>query len=100
MKATVFVEKVGKKKYRASTSQPVPLETEGASQDEALERLYDLARKRLASGQLFQMNLPVGSATNPWQAFAGIWKDHPDFDAFLENVAEYRRSANRPDSTS
>ena len=38
MKATVFVEKVGKKKYRATTSQPIPLETEGASQDEALER--------------------------------------------------------------
>ena len=30
------------------------------------------------------MNLPGASATNPWQAFAGIWKDHPEFDAFLE----------------
>ena len=28
------------------------------------------------------------------------WKDHPDFDAFIENIAEYRRSANRPDSVS
>ncbi len=100
MKATVFVEKVGRKKYRATTSQPVPLETEGASQDEALERLYELANKRLASGQLFQMNLPGASATNPWQAFAGIWKDHPDFDAFLENIAEYRRSKSTPDSSS
>jgi hypothetical protein len=35
MQATVFVEKVGKKKYRATTSQPLSLETEGASQDEA-----------------------------------------------------------------
>jgi hypothetical protein len=98
MNATVFVEKVGRKKYRATTSQPIPLETEGASQDEALERLYELAKKRLAAGQLFQMNLPGASATNPWQTFAGIWKDHPDFDAFIENIAEYRRSANRPDS--
>jgi hypothetical protein len=39
MKATVFVEKVGKKKYRATASQPVLLEMEGATQDEALERL-------------------------------------------------------------
>jgi hypothetical protein len=98
MNATVFVEKVGKKKYRATTSHPVPLETEGVSQDEALERLYELAKKRLAAGQLFQMNLPGASATNPWQSFAGIWKDHPDFDAFVENIAEYRRAANRPDS--
>lgn len=94
MKATVFVEKVGKKKYRATTSQPVPLESEGASQDEALERLYELAKKRLASGQLLQMNVPDSPATNPWQAFAGIWKDHPEFDDFLENIAEYRRATN------
>jgi hypothetical protein len=100
MKATVFVEKVGKKKFRATTSQPLSLETEGASQDEALERLYELAKKRLAAGQLIQMNLPDTSATNPWQAFAGIWKDHPDFDAFLENIAEYRRSADQPDPSS
>jgi hypothetical protein len=100
VKATVFVEKVGKKKFRATTSQPVPLETVGESQDEALERLYDLAKKKLASGQLFQMNLPDGPATNPWEAFAGVWKDHPEFDAYLENIAEYRRSVNRADATS
>ena len=99
MKATVFVEKVGKKKYRASTSQPVPLETEGASQDEALDRLYELAKSRLAAGQLILMNLPDPPATNPWQSYAGIWKDHPEFDSFLESIAEYRRSVNRPGSS-
>jgi hypothetical protein len=99
MKANVLVEKLGKKKYRATTSQPIPLETEGTSQDDALERLYELAKKRLASGQLIQMNLPDGPATNPWQAYAGIWKDHPEFDAFLENIAEYRRGVNRPGSS-
>ena len=100
MKTTVFVEKVGKKKFRATASQPLSLESEGSSQDEALERLYELAKKRFASGQFFQMQLPDSSATNPWQSFAGIWKDHPEFDAFLKNIAEYRRSANRPDASS
>ncbi len=100
MKATVFVEKIGRRKYRATTSQPVPLETEGTSQDEALERLRELARKRLAGGQLFQINLGDTSGTNPWQAFAGVWKDHPDYDAFLENIAEYRRSVDRSDTSS
>jgi hypothetical protein len=99
MKATVLVEKVGNGKYRATTSQPIPLETEGKSQDEALERLYDLAKKRLAAGKLVQMNLPDMPSSNPWQCFAGIWKDHPDFDAFLENIAEYRRSVDRHDAS-
>jgi hypothetical protein len=97
MNATVLIEKVGKKKYRATTSQPVPMETEGATQKQALERLYDLAKKRLASGQLLHMNLPDAPSANPWQAFAGIWKDHPDFDAFQANIAAYRASQDRPD---
>ena len=75
-----------------STSQPVPLESEGASQDEALERLYELAKKRLATGKLVQINLPDASSGNPWQKFAGVWKDHPDFDEFLDNIAAYRRA--------
>ena len=99
MNATVLVKKIGKKKYRATTSQPVPLKTEGASKDEALERLYALAKKRLAAGQLLQMDLPDVPAANPWQAFAGIWKDHPEFDAFRENIAAYRSSVDRSDSS-
>jgi hypothetical protein len=74
------------------------LETEGVSKDEALERLYELAKKRLASGQLVLMNFPDNSETNPWRTYAGIWKDHPDFDDFLGNIAEYRRTAARRDS--
>ena len=99
MKATVLVEKIGKR-YRASTSQPIPLETEGKSREEAIERLSDLAQKRIAGGQLLQITLPGPPESNPWLAFAGIWKDHPDFDAFLENIAEYRRTVNRPSSSS
>jgi hypothetical protein len=98
MKATVFIEKVGKRKYRATTSLPIPLESEGVSQNQALERLYELAKKRLACGKLMQMNLPDLPESNPWQAFAGIWKDHPDFEAFLENIAAYRRTVNQLDS--
>ena len=29
----------------------------------------------------------------PWREFAGIWQDNPDFDAFLQNVAELRRQS-------
>ena len=100
MNATVFVEKVGKKRFRACTAHPIPLEAEGATQDEALERLHELAKKRLANGSLFQMNISESVSVNPWRAFAGIWKDHPDFDAFRDNVSAYRRSANQKRSTS
>ena len=91
MKATVFVEKVGKKKYRATTSHPIPLESEGDSQDQALERLYVLAKKRLASGTLMQ-NCRT-TRQQPLAIVRGHLEDHPDFDAFLESIADYRRSA-------
>ena len=100
MTATVLVEKIGRQKYRASTTHPVVLEGEGKSRREALGRLHELARQRLAAGQLVEMSLPGPKEANPWIQFAGIWKDHADFDAFLDNIAAYRRSQSRPDSSS
>jgi hypothetical protein len=94
VKAAVLVEKVSEKKYRASTSQPIPLQTEGRTRAEAVKRLCALARKRLAAGEWRHVSLPGPPQTNPWLAYAGIWKDHPDFDDFLQNIAEYRREVN------
>ena len=67
---------------------------EGRSRDEALKRLCTLARKRLAAGEWEQVSLPGPPEANPWIAYAGIWKDHPDFDDFLKNIADYRRTRN------
>jgi hypothetical protein len=95
--AVVLVEKLGEKKYRASTSQPIPLQTRGRTRDEAVKRLCALARKRLAAGQWQQVPLPGPPQSNPWIAFAGIWKDHPDFDDFLQNIADHRRTVDATD---
>ena len=37
-----------------------------------------------------KFDLVVGNP--PWLTYAGIWKDHPDFDAVMENIAEYGRT--------
>jgi hypothetical protein len=100
METAVLVEKLGKNKYRASTSQPIALESEGRSREEAVRRLCALARKRLAAGQWQHVSLPGPPQANPWITFAGIWKDHPDFDQFLKDIAEYRRTANGLDADS
>jgi hypothetical protein len=100
MKTAVLVEKLGKNKYRASTSQPIALESEGRSRDEAIKRLCMLARKRLAAGEWQEVSLPGPPPANPWVAYAGIWKDHPDLGDFLKNIADYRRARNGPDAAS
>jgi len=27
---------------------------------------------------------------DPWKAYAGIWRDNPDFEAFLQQIAHMR----------
>jgi hypothetical protein len=99
MNMTVLVERVDQHKYRASTSHPVAMESEGQSREEAVERLREQAAQRLKAGELFQVSVPGISDSNPWIKYAGAWKDHPDIDAFLENIAEYRRKVDEANST-
>ena len=97
MDMTVLIEPRNGR-FKASTSQPVAMETEGASREEALQRLQELAQSRLAAGELVQVPLPNGDSGHSWMKFAGVWKDHPDFDQFQQNVAEFRRSLDVPES--
>jgi hypothetical protein len=95
MNLTVLVERIDDNKYRAVTSQPVALETEGTSREEAIERLRELARERLSAAEIVELEIPDVPGSNPWTSFAGVWKDHPDFEEFLENIAEYRRKVDK-----
>jgi hypothetical protein len=41
---------------------------------------------------MVRLEIPEVAVPHPWIPFAGIWKDHPDFDAVLEHIAaEHRR---------
>jgi predicted RNase H-like HicB family nuclease len=92
MKMTVLIERLDEGRYRASTSHPITIESEGCSRDEAVERLRDQAAQRLSGGELVQVQIPGAPDANPWLSYAGIWKDHADFDAVMENISEYRRT--------
>src|SRR4029450_13029677 len=91
MQVTVFVEQLDEQTYRAETTQPITLVTEGRTRDEAIERLRVLAQQRLAEGEMVCLEIPEVAVPHPWVSFAGIWKDHPDLDAVLEAIAEARR---------
>jgi len=91
MTLTVLVERVDDHTYRAETSQPVSLCAEGSTRDEAVRRLRELAVQRLSGGEVLEIRIPEVPGRDAWSTFAGIWKDHPDFDALLENIADCRR---------
>ena len=94
MQVTVFVEQLDDQTYRAETAQPIVLVTEGRTRDEAIERLQVLAQQRLTAGDMVRLEIPEVAAPHPWAPFAGIWKDHPDFDA-----VRYPRSPSLPPHT-
>ena len=92
MRMTVLVERLDEHMYRASTSHPVAMESEGCSRDEAVEKLREQAAQRIKDSELVQVSIPGARDANLWVTYAGIWKDHADFDAVMENIAEYRRT--------
>jgi hypothetical protein len=98
MQVTVFVERLDEQTYRAETTQPVALVTEGRTRDEAIERLRVLAQQRLTAGEMVRLDIPDVAVPHPWVPFAGIWKDHPDLDAVLEHIAAERRQQDAAES--
>jgi predicted RNase H-like HicB family nuclease len=98
MQLTVLVERINDHTYRAETAQPVSLAAEGRTREEALERLRILAQQRLTAGEMVHLELSDVTASHPWVPYAGIWRDHPDIEALLDNITEYRRQLDEAES--
>lgn len=98
MQLTVFVERIDEQTYRAETTQPVSLATEGHTREEAIERLRVLAHQRLVAGEMLQLDLPEIPEPHPWVPYAGIWRNHPAIDTLLKDIASARRRQDKSKS--
>lgn len=91
MKLSVYVERVENNGFRARSGEPLALTSEGATADEAVQRLQELVAARLAQGgQVVEIEVPAPSR-NPWLRLAGMFKDDPLFDEWQQAIAERRR---------
>ena len=98
MQLAVLVERIDEQTYRAETAQPVSLTAEGHTREEAVNRLLELAKQRLAAGEIVHLELSDVDVPHPSIPYAGVWKDHPDFDAFLDNISMARRQLDQTES--
>jgi hypothetical protein len=98
MTVTALVKQIGDRRYRASISQPMLLETEADTPGQAVQQLRQMAMDQIAGGQLVEISLPGSNEPNPWLAIAGAWKDHPDLEQYLQNIADYRRQVDEDES--
>lgn len=87
MEIPVLVEPITGNGYRA---EALGLRGEGATQDEALEKLRSELAQRTAAGARI-VSLAISPGKPPWAEFAGELRDDPMLDAWKQAMAEYRR---------
>lgn len=90
MKLPVLVEPIAENGYKASMTAPFEYATEGATRDEAVQKLKQLIQNRLNNGAEL-ISLEVPRTDNPWLRIEGVYKDDPLFDEWQAAIAEYRR---------
>jgi hypothetical protein len=97
MDIPVLVEQLGERRYVACSGEPFALRAEGSSHLEAVTKLEELIRKKLADGaQLDSIQLP---AIHPLMRYAGsLDPDDPTTQEYLQAIADYRRERDEEDS--
>ncbi|MBM4090380.1 MAG: hypothetical protein FJ276_13305 [Planctomycetes bacterium] len=85
----VLVEPISANQFRAATGEPLRLEAEGPTRDEAIEKLRRLIDSRIAAGAEF-IDIPVRTEAHPLGPFAGILRNDPLVAPWMEAMAEYR----------
>jgi hypothetical protein len=92
MEIPVLIEPVAGNGYVAKTGEPFALSAEGATRDEAMQKLRLLVHQRVSAGaELAALSVPERTAGNPWVEFAGMFKDDPYFEEVIQIMAENRR---------
>jgi len=94
MDVAVMLEQVEGNGYRATTFSPAPLVAEAATRDEAVGKLRDMLCHKLSNVELIHLHVPCDTEPDPWLAFAGAWRNHPDAAEIEENIRQYRRQVN------
>lgn len=99
MRIPVVIESLPNHRFRA-VGPLVGLSAEGDTTDQARQRLEDLVRDRVAAGlKLAWIETDAGDASShPLARHAGIWRDDPMFDEYMQAVEEFRSTCEREDT--
>lgn len=93
MQIPVLIEPIDGHGFRARGGEPFALSAEGSTQAEALQNLREQINGQIAAGGRV-VPLEILSDENPWEAFAGMWKeDDPVVQEWLQIMAERRSQA-------
>jgi hypothetical protein len=69
---------------------PVALSARGSTRDQALEKLREKISIRLNKGTEL-VALEIDARPHPWMEFAGMFKDDPWIDDWVQSMEDYRK---------
>lgn len=93
MVISVLVEPISDGHFRAATGEPLRLETEAPTRDEAVRKLRNLIERRVSSGAEL-IDISIGADAHPLAAFAGMLRDDPLLEPWKAAMDEYRQQSN------
>jgi predicted RNase H-like HicB family nuclease len=82
-------------KYIARVRQWPEIVVEGDSEEEVLRKAQADLKSLLVGGRIIQLELEEEPEAHPWQPFAGMFANDPDWDAFQESMQAYREKLDR-----
>lgn len=91
MQIPVLVERIGRNGYRAKGQEPFGVSAKGATREEALAKLRAKIEGRLKKNGVELVGLDVGPSPHPWMEFAGMYKDDPWIEDWVQSMAEHRQ---------
>src|SRR5687767_5847283 len=89
MDIPVLVEPVANNGFRAVSGEPLHLQTEAPTREEAVSKLRQLIERRVADGAEL-IAVSVETSCHPLAPFAGMLKDDPLAEPFKQAMVDYR----------
>ena len=77
-------------KFVARVCQWPAIVAESDTEEDALRKAQASLQSLLAGGRIVQLEVDIKPEEHPWQQFAGMFADDPDWEAFQASIQEYR----------
>ena len=87
----VLVEQPEEHRWIAQVLGWAECQAQGTSRETAIAALQQLLRDRLAHTEVIYLDIPEPTSEHPFMQYAGMFKDDPQFDEVLTEIATYRR---------